>query len=131
MLWRRRRNKPPLGGLAPSAPSPLTPSTPRDASPAPRSRSAAPAESAEAPSSPSARVSPPPPTMNRSLQSRATGRATISGDLGHLRRQRLLSRQAPGEHLGDPISTHRDPVQPVGCLHRALLMGDDDELRAL
>ncbi|MBG9885587.1 hypothetical protein ABE10_03080, partial [Bacillus toyonensis] len=32
---------------------------------------------------------------------------------------------------GDPVLTHRDPVERVGDLHRPLLVGDDQQLRAL
>ncbi len=75
--------------------------------------------------------------MNRSLQSRATGRATIAAR--PLRRPRrlldlgaaALGRQAAREHLGDAVAAHRDAVEPVGGLHRALLVGDHDELRAI
>src|SRR5258707_1083786 len=102
MLSRSRLNMPPRLGLE-SKTAPL----------APPPGSTAPSRS---------------PTMNRSLQSRATGRAKISGDLGDLRRVRLGRRQPPGYYLRDPVAAHRHPIQPVGRLHRALLMRDHDEL---
>ena len=60
---------------------------------------------------------------------------------GHGRRPRLPTRRRPAaaplagqaarDDLGDAVVAHRDPVQRVGRLHRALLVGDHDELRAL
>ena len=42
-----------------------------------------------------------------------------------------IARQAAGDDLGDAVARHRDAVQAVGRLHRALLVRDDDELRAV
>ena len=35
------------------------------------------------------------------------------------------------DDLGDAAPAHRDAVEDVGGVHRALLVGDDDELRAV
>src|SRR4051794_16475468 len=42
-----------------------------------------------------------------------------------------LARELARDDLGDTVVTHRDAVQGVGGLHRALLMGHDDELGAV
>ena len=45
---------------------------------------------------------------------------------------RLRARRQPArDDLGDAVAGHRDAVQAVGRLHRALLVRDDDELRAV
>ena len=41
-----------------------------------------------------------------------------------------LLRQALGHHRRDTVA-HRDAVEGVRDLHRALLVGDDDQLRGL
>src|SRR5829696_5132252 len=45
--------------------------------------------------------------------------------------RRSRRRQAARDHLGDAVAGHRDAVEAVGGLHRALLVRDDDELRAV
>src|SRR5204863_4256823 len=40
-------------------------------------------------------------------------------------------RQLPGDDLRDAVVAHRDAVEDVSRLHRALLVRDDDELGAL
>ena len=93
------------------------------------SASAAPARASAAPAAPS--------TMNRSLQSRAIERATIAARRSATpaicapRRLASSGRQPARDHLRDAVAAHRDAVQPVGGLHRALLVGDHDELRAV
>src|SRR5436305_1854064 len=42
-----------------------------------------------------------------------------------------LAWQPTRDHLRDAVVAHRDPVERVGGVHRALLVRDDDELRAL
>ena len=39
--------------------------------------------------------------------------------------------QALADHGGDAVSPHGDPVQAVGDLHGAFLVGDDQQLGAL
>lgn len=39
--------------------------------------------------------------------------------------------QPLGDHLRDAVPAHRDPVQRIGLLHRALLVGDHQELGIL
>ena len=41
------------------------------------------------------------------------------------------SRGRRRDDLRDAVAAHRDAVQHVGSFHRSLLMGDDDELRAV
>src|SRR4051794_28693867 len=43
----------------------------------------------------------------------------------------LFPRQAPRDDLRDAVAAHRDAVQHVGGFHRALLVRDHDELRAI
>src|SRR4051794_14807444 len=50
---------------------------------------------------------------------------------GYRRRDRILAGQPPRDDLRDAVAAHRHAVQRVGGLHRALLVGDDDELRAV
>src|SRR6478752_9662703 len=41
------------------------------------------------------------------------------------------SAQPLADHLGDAVALHGDAVERVGHLHRAFLMGDDDQLGGL
>ena len=43
----------------------------------------------------------------------------------------LVPRQAPRDDLADAVAAHRDAVEHVGGLHRALLVRDHDELGAV
>ena len=51
--------------------------------------------------------------------------------VGLFRLGRDFARQAPGDDLGDAVAAHADPVEDVGGVHRAFLVGDDDELGAV
>ncbi len=42
-----------------------------------------------------------------------------------------FARQAAGDDLGDAVAAHADPVEHVGGVHGAFLVGDDDELGAV
>ena len=42
-----------------------------------------------------------------------------------------LARQPTRDDLGHPVAAHADPVEDVGGVHRALLVGHDDELGAV
>src|SRR5690349_2519284 len=44
---------------------------------------------------------------------------------------RLGGRELAADDLRDAVAAHRDAVEAVGGLHRALLVRDDDELRTL
>src|SRR5438067_3252771 len=60
--------------------------------------------------------------------------ATAAHDSGELRRADrfgFFARQPPRVVLRDAVAAHRDPVQDVGGLHRALLLRDHDELRTV
>src|SRR6266540_4346474 len=46
-------------------------------------------------------------------------------------RRSVLARQAPRDDLRDAVLGRRDAVEHVRCLHRPLLVRDDDELRAV
>ncbi len=77
-----------------------------------------------------------PPPRDGARPRRATGWATERAELPGQRRSRSggrrggrLLREAPRGDLGDALRAHRDAVEDVGRLHRALLVGDDDELR--
>src|SRR6188472_3203536 len=55
-----------------------------------------------------------------------------SGGLGQLRgADGVLTLEAPRHDLGDSVAAHADAVEDVGRLHRAALVRDDDELRAV
>ena len=54
-----------------------------------------------------------------------------SADLRGLGVRRRVARQAARDHLRDAIVAHRHAVEGVSRLHRALLVGHDDELRAV
>src|SRR5438067_13885185 len=45
--------------------------------------------------------------------------------------RRLVARAGARDDLGDAVAAHRDAVEDVGGLHRALLVRDHDELRAV
>src|SRR5215207_1777872 len=70
--------------------------------------------------------------MSASCRSAASviGRRLPAGSGGRFVR-RSRRRQAARDHLGDAVAGHRDAVEAVGGLHRALLVRDDDELRAV
>ena len=42
-----------------------------------------------------------------------------------------MLREAPGNDLRDAVGAHRHAVEDIRGLHRPLLVGDDDELRAI
>ena len=52
-------------------------------------------------------------------------RIDLAAVLGH------FARQAAGDDLGDAVAAHADPVEDVGGVHGAFLVGDDDELGAV
>src|SRR3989440_4951058 len=59
---------------------------------------------------------------------------TREENLGHSRagvRGSKIARQLTTYDLRNPVAAHRDAVEHVGCLHRALLVRDHDELRAI
>src|SRR5215207_4465222 len=70
--------------------------------------------------------------MSASCRSAASviGRRLPAGSGGRFVR-RSRRRQAARDHLRDAVAGHRDAVEAVGGLHRALLVCDDDELRAV
>src|SRR5215207_1932436 len=70
--------------------------------------------------------------MSASCRSAASviGRRLPAGSGGRFVR-RSRRRQAARDHLRDAVAGHRDAVEAVGGLHRALLVRDDDELRAV
>src|SRR5258706_16351452 len=57
----------------------------------------------------------------------------FAATLAELRSERfaLFAREAARHDLRHAVVTHGDPVQDIRRFHRALLMGDDDELRAI
>src|SRR4051794_6324300 len=57
------------------------------------------------------------------------GATTRVTDVAALRRDGR--RQPPRDDLRHAVAGHRDAVEAVGGLHRALLVRDDDELRAV
>src|SRR3954452_24025216 len=70
------------------------------------------------------------------------GGAAVASSASPRRRERLpitlltlggfaFAREAARDDLRHAVVAHRHAVERVGGVHRALLMGDDDELRAL
>ena len=91
-----------------------------------------------------ARRRPRPPPSRRRPPTRRRRRADDAHRVGDGerpstgRRRRVFMPPRPRrggsrrrDHLRDAVAGHRDAVQRVGGLHRALLVGDDDELRAV
>src|SRR5437660_1018215 len=83
-----------------------------------------------------ARSSPPPIRPSSAscqlLAMAADCRESRSGCFGQalLRsgRRGLFALEAAGDYLRDAVLAHADAVENVGRLHRAALVGDDDEL---
>ena len=62
---------------------------------------------------------------------RAARRPTRPRRARHAARSSSARREPARDDLRDAVAGHRDAVEAVGGLHRALLVGDDDELRAV
>ena len=58
-------------------------------------------------------------------------RSGFNREKSSLHRVRAHVLQLDAEHLGNTLFLHRHTVKAVTALHRALSMGDDDELRIL
>src|SRR5215207_553810 len=71
----------------------------------------------------------------RCCAARTRSYAVLGGGFGGLRlageRLELVAWQLARDDLGDPVVSHADAVEDVRGVHRPLLVGDDDELRAL